>query len=152
SLWRDNAPDPTAAYQLVRLAEEAGCPPYFSHTTFVGSDLETVAQVLSDCDPVRTQTLLCRLDSTKVVEGYLPRYRVAALSQDIVMELLEIALGKINLNERRAFGSERDPNEPPRAKLARKRVATGLVLLSRLVIRLSSSEADGILTRALELF
>ena len=151
-LGGSNGPDLTSAYQLMRLAEEAACPPYFSHTTFIGTKLEKLADLFSDRDPVRTHTLLCRLDSTEVVERYLSRYRVAALSSDILNELKDVALGKINQNEKRATGSERHPQDTPTARLARKRLETGLELLARLVIRLSSTEADHFLTRAIELF
>jgi hypothetical protein len=151
-LGGDVGPDLRPAYQMMRLAEEAGCPPYFSHTTFIGSKLETIAGFFADTDPVRTHTLLCRLDSTDVVKRYLTRHRVAALSADFLKELTDVAVAKIARNEPKATGSERDPNDQPAARLARKRLATGLELLVRLTIRLSAAENDKILTLALGLY
>lgn len=151
-LMGDRSQDVMPAYQFMRLTEETASPPYCGNTSISGKTLESFATLFADSDPVRTYTLLCRLDSTDLAGRFLTRARVAALAIEIVNELAEIGLIKINAAEGLAAVPEQDSRNDGRAHLARRQLATGLDLLGRMAVRLSPADCDRLLTRALELY
>ncbi len=140
------------AYQYMRLTEEAPYPPYCGNTGLSGKTLETAARWFADHDPVRVYTLLCRLHSLQLNEEHLKRYRVAALTVEVVNELIELSLNSIHHAELRAMTPEDSPENQVVARLARRRLAAGIELLARLAVRLAPHDASRLLTRALELY
>lgn len=146
------AVDSIVAYQYMRMTEEAPYPPFCGNATISGKSLEVVAGRFADLDPVRTHTLVCRLNSTELVDRFLTRARVAALPIEVINELLGISLVAINTSEPVAIVPESDPRDNSLIRIARRRLATGLNLLARLAIRLSSADCNRLLTHALELY
>jgi hypothetical protein len=114
--------------------------------------LATVARWYAELDPVRTQTLLCRLHSRQLIKDCLTRERVAALPIDVVNELLGIGRAAIDHAESRAMTPEDSPENRDIVNLARGRLEAGIELLARLAIRLPSADASQLLTRALHLY
>jgi hypothetical protein len=79
------------AYQDMRLIEEAALPPEFGHMYLGKDNLIHVAKWLSEYDSVRTQSILLRLRDSGMIDKYLSRHRVAALSLDVILRLKSIA-------------------------------------------------------------
>jgi hypothetical protein len=140
------------AYQYMRLTEEAAYPPSCGNMSLSAKTLETIAKWCAELDPVRMQTLLCRLHSHQLIQDSLTRERVAALPMDVVNELLGIGRAAVDHAELRAMTPEDSLENRALVALARKRLEAGIELLARLGIRLSSADASQLLTRALGLY
>src|SRR5207247_8567942 len=112
----------------------------------------TVSKWCAELDPVRTQTLRCRLHSDQLIKESLTRACVAALPMDVVNELLGIGRAAVDHAESRAMTPEDSPENRHLVNLARERLEAGIALLARLGIRLPSADASQLLSRALSLY
>ena len=79
------------AYQYMRLVEEAPYPPRCRFVTLSEKPLKTIAEWFIIHDPVRTQSLLCRLLDEGLIDTYFSRHRVASLSADVVENFVKVA-------------------------------------------------------------
>ena len=139
------------AYQYMRLVEDAPYPPRFGFVTQSEKLLRTSAEWFIIHDPVRTQSLICRLLDEKLIDIYFSRHRVAVLSAEVIENFVKIAKRTIEQAIPDSM-ARHDAESSAFVDRADRRLQAGVDLLSRLVIRLSSESCSEICTQAIQLF
>jgi hypothetical protein len=139
------------AYQYMRLVEDAPYPPRCGSVTLSEKTLKRIGEWFMIHDPVRTQSLVCRLLDEKLAEVYFSRHRVASLALESAEHFVRIAERAID----QALPDSRARSDGERSALADRthdRLLVGIGLLSRLVIRAAPETCSTILNRAMALF
>ncbi len=122
------------AYQFMRLCEESGIPPIAGNVILFEKTLIRAAEWFRETvEQVRTQSLMFRLLSDQVTTEYLSRHRIAALPIEQIQRWRSMAIGTIKAALPGAGKGLRDETNEQRR--ARKRLATALTILSRVLVR-----------------
>lgn len=139
------------AYEFMRLVEDAGCPPLVGNINVCVNRLVAAAAWLTPHDPVRTQSLVFRLMNEKTTEEYLSRHRVAALPEDQIRSLYDIAKRAL-IESQKVPGTGHGPSIEPKTTRAQHRLATSIEVIARTSIRLSSEELSELWEIAVALY
>ena len=139
------------AYQYMRIVEEGPCPPRCGSVSLSNKPLKTIAEWLIVHDPIRTQSLVCRLLDEQLIERYFSRHRVASLSADSAESFVEIAQRAIEQSLPDSI-SRRDAESSAFVDRAHERLRAGIELLSRVVVRVSPDACSYMCTQAIRLY
>src|SRR5262249_25615856 len=139
------------AYQFMRLTEDAARPPRCGNTILSETVLQQTAHWFARYDVVRAVTLTCRLGSTKVIESFLTRHRVAALPMPTVEEFYGISVRAAENAVRRAEAGVHS-QEPAIADRAHRQVEAAIDILARVAVRLPPDQLNQLLALAIDLY
>ena len=101
------------AYQYMRLVEDGPLPPSVGNVTLSEKNLKAAAEWFIPYDPVRTQTLACRLldSGDDAIDAYLSRHRVASLPQNVIDDFFRISIRTIEAVQKSAIYAGRPVTE-----------------------------------------
>jgi len=139
------------AYQYMRLVEEATFPPFCGSIGLSGKTLRDVAGWFIRYDPVRTQTLICRLADKELIEQYFKRHRVAWLSPQAIIEFHTIAYRAVLAAHPKSFAIGAR-GEDALASRADRILYAGIEILARLTVRLGFEQLQPLWTLAVNLY
>src|SRR5262249_5606492 len=126
--------------------------PSIGNTHFAAEALGRAADWFTNTDPVRTHSLICRLLDTKLIDRYLSRHRVAALTPMVMTDLTACARLALDQAEPVAGSPGFGPDAASIRDRAGDRLEGAAALLSRLAVRFTPDEAASFLPRVLALF
>ncbi len=138
-----------AALQLMRISEITALPAVANHTSLMAEGLSGAIRVLADYERWACASLAVRFatsGSDVVLKGFFTRSRVALLEMEQVRALREMVEGEIDHAEPRC----RAPGD--RTTFWQGRFRSSVEILSRLTLRLTPAEVDGVLSRAVALY
>ena len=140
-----------AARRAIRLSEVAGLPPSAFRVAMASNILTLAADELAVVEPEMAVRLVLRTvgyDQDKTLQRILSRLRVAMMAQDSAEYLVGLCKGVIEY----ALPRLRSPETPVGTMSWVERVRVALEVMSRLVLRLDSKEAETIFDIALDYY
>ncbi len=139
------------AYEAMRFSEIAPLPHGFGNINLFNESLRKAAEWMIPRDSIRADSVMLLLKDMKLIKSYLSRHRVAAMDLDRVKSLFEIV--KDGVTKAISPSEKNDPmSNEPEAVCVQFQVSTGIEIMARLCVRLSTSEQLELLDFAFSLF
>lgn len=139
------------AYEAMRFSEIAPFPHGFGNVNLFNESMRKAGEWMIPRDSIRTDSIMFLLKDIKLIKSYLSRHRVAAMDQERVESLFNVAKNGVTKAIAPSDKNNATSNDPESVR-TQFQVSTGIEIIARICIRLKPTEQLGLLDFALSLF